>query len=73
MINFKTHKGMIIKKKNMPQISQILTEMKLPLVVSSVLIFRKAIFLCNLSNLPINRNKLWQKNIEFKQFNIRHV
>ena len=49
-----THKGMIILENNVPQIPQIDTDLKLPLVVSSVLIFRKLIFLCNLRNL-------WQK------------
>ena len=61
-----THnKGMIIKKNNMPQISQILADLKLPKVVSSLLILGEK-FLRNLRNL-------WQKNIEFKQFNIRHI
>ena len=50
---------------NTPQISQINTDLKLPLVVSSMLILGEK-FLCNMSNL-------WQKNIEFKQFNIRHI
>ena len=34
----KTHKGMIILENNTPQISQINTDLKLPKVVSSVLI-----------------------------------
>ncbi|OFX26408.1 MAG: hypothetical protein A2033_11020 [Bacteroidetes bacterium GWA2_31_9] len=48
---------MIIKKENMPQIPQILTDLKLPKVVSTVLIMEKK----SVQQISENQCNLWQK------------